>query len=268
MDLSFLDGLAQGMDEQVAALNASAAEHWQNFMDGKASKAAARTFADIQTASQAAAEKVAQNAAQMGGALKQAGEDAKAVEKITAALYGLRKQVETFGMTEGQKKLFDLSAMGATPDQIAQAKSLSDQLDSMNAAKKKADEMQQSAKSVFDATRTPMEKYEEQIGKLGDMLNAGVLDWDTYGRAVRQAKSELEKSADAGVNSPKAPDLLQAGSAQALRFVYDATRGTQRMTSNDVGKQQLAEAQGATRILSRIERNTAGSTAATEEMDV
>jgi hypothetical protein len=46
MDLSFLDGLAKGMDEQVAALNASAAEHWQNFMDGKASKAAARTFAD------------------------------------------------------------------------------------------------------------------------------------------------------------------------------------------------------------------------------
>jgi len=48
------------------------------------------------------------------------------------------------------------------------------------------------AKRIFEATRTPMERYEVEIDKLNELLEVGAIDWEIYGRAVRQAKEALE----------------------------------------------------------------------------
>jgi len=53
------------------------------------------------------------------------------------------------------------------------------------------------AEQIFEATRTPMERYERQIESLGELLKIGAIEWDTYGRAVRQARDTLEESNDA-----------------------------------------------------------------------
>lgn len=47
-------------------------------------------------------------------------------------------------------------------------------------------------KRIFEQTRTPLERYEAQLGRLSDLLQMGVLDWDTYGRAIQRADKALE----------------------------------------------------------------------------
>ena len=177
-------------------------------------------------------------------------------QKVTDIIADLQKDIATFGMGDGQKKLLDLQSLGATPDQLAQAKAMLAQLDALNAQKKKQDEMAQAAQSIFDSTRSPLEKYEAQIGKLSELLNGGAIDWDTYGRAIRQARDELEK-ANAAPEAVTAPEIMQAGSAMAQRYTWDMTQGQQRMTKDEVQKKALATAQQSTRLLERIEKNTA-----------
>jgi hypothetical protein len=48
------------------------------------------------------------------------------------------------------------------------------------------------SQEIFEQTRTPIEKYEAQLSKLNDLLNLGVITWDTYGRAIRMAMKELQ----------------------------------------------------------------------------
>jgi tape measure domain-containing protein len=174
------------------------------------------------------------------------------LEDITERLTKLRQQVAEFGQTDLQKLVAELQKLGATEAEISEATGLQKQLDALEKAKKRSEELAQQGKSVFDATRTPLEKYETKIGELNDMLEAGSINWDTYGRAVRAARGELES----GTGQPVAPELFKAGTAAAQRFMFEQTKGTQRLSRDDLPKQQLAEAKDANRALERIEQNT------------
>jgi hypothetical protein len=276
----------------------------KDFHDGKYSKAVTKGIADMEAASNKAAAAIAADAGKTKGAaastenfaakLQQAAENAK---QVTSTLADLQKQVATFGMTEGAKKAFDLKALGATPEQIASAQKLVDQLEKLGNATKATDALKdlqkefdqfsmtdaqkkvadlklpgvddgtlakikamadkidglKEAKTIFDDTRTPMEKYETQIGKLGDLLNSGAINWDTYGRAVRKARAELEKAAET-----KSPDLMVAGSAQAQQFVYqqqhhvDAFNNAPGIAAQNASKDKLDERQFNETFQSRL----------------
>jgi len=47
--------------------------------------------------------------------------------------------------------------------------------------------MASEADAIFQATRTPLEIYEQTIERLNELLEDGRLSWETYGRAVRDA---------------------------------------------------------------------------------
>ncbi len=182
--------------------------------------------------------------------LQQQLADLKTAQDVTKAVEAMQKDLATVNMTDAQKKLFDFSQIqGIKPEQIQQLKALGEQLDAAQAAKKHFDELQSAGKNVMEENVTPMEKYENQIGKLGEMLNAGVIDWNTYGRAVRKARGELEDAADA-----HHPDALTVGSAEAQRGAYDRSRGA--AMANDLPRQSVALQQRADRFLDNIERNT------------
>lgn len=294
-----------------------AGENFDTFMQGTNSKNAAHFMADVKDKSDKAARAIADNASKMNGSaastedwskkLQKAAEDAK---KVTETLADLHKEVDTFGMTEGQKKAFDLKALGATPAQIAEANKLADTLERLGNAKKATDSIKELQKelsqlgmteaqkkmadlklpgvddatlkkvgelatklekmkegqAIFDETRTPMEKYETQIGKLSDLLNSGAITWDTYGRAVRQAREQLEKA-----NETKSPELFKSGTAEAQRYAYeqknakafDATKGAQKQNANkdELAKQQYTEQYQSRLILQRIENKLTDSNA-------
>lgn len=54
------------------------------------------------------------------------------------------------------------------------------------------------AAKIFDDTRTPLEKYQQQLATLNRLADQGRLDWDTYERAVRKAEEALTGVADEG----------------------------------------------------------------------
>lgn len=60
------------------------------------------------------------------------------------------------------------------------------------AALSKRNELQNEAKRIFEQTRTPLEKHNEQIEKLNKLLKQGLIDQDTYNRAIKQSAGQLE----------------------------------------------------------------------------
>lgn len=108
-------------------------------------------------------------------------------EKVAAAFYGIESaaQKSAEAIAANAQKMVD--SRGAVENATRQ---LDEQAEALKNLKSEAER-------VYEATRTPLEKYEAQIGKLSELLNAGLIDWDTYGRAVNMAREELERSADA-----------------------------------------------------------------------
>jgi ribosomal protein L12E/L44/L45/RPP1/RPP2 len=54
------------------------------------------------------------------------------------------------------------------------------------------DNLAQQGQSIFDATRTALEKYNLEIERLNMLLQKGVIDQDTFNRALDQAKETLK----------------------------------------------------------------------------
>lgn len=234
-----------------------AGQAWDDFANGTNAKAVDQFFTNLENNAERAAQKIANGAPKPGTFVPP--QDVKALEKVSEALNKLQTDVNQFSMTDVEKKLAEFSAMkGVTPEQIQQYAALLSQMDQLNAAKKKQQEMDEAAKSIYESTRTPMEKYEDEIGKLSDLLNSGAIDWDTYGRAVRKAKDELEKSTKTDVKDAKAPELMLAGSAAAMRFQYDLSRGSTTMNRDEISKKQLVSQQQSETYLEQIVKNTSG----------
>lgn len=111
----------------------------------------------------------------------------------------LQLAIDTFGMSANEIAIYKLALQGATEAQLAHARALAAQLDLLQ---KQAD-LASEAQSIWEKTRTPLERYEAQIDKLNRMLelhkktagSAGI-DFETYSRAVRMAREELEKAAE------------------------------------------------------------------------
>ena len=51
-------------------------------------------------------------------------------------------------------------------------------------------------KAIYSATRTPIEAYIITMEKLNELLKAGAIDQDTYGRASKQALDEMNKATE------------------------------------------------------------------------
>jgi len=101
--------------------------------------------------------------------------------------------------------------------------------------------LQQSAENVklgeeiFAETRTPIEKYETQITKLNELIETGAINWETYGRAVRDARGKLE-------GRPQ-----QAGQFDVIRKSLVSVTGLDNMNNPE-----LTEQKKQTQLLERI----------------
>ena len=61
-------------------------------------------------------------------------------------------------------------------------------------AVKGLNKMQREARRIFEATRTPLERYNQEMAQLNLLLEKGYINQDTFGRAVEQAAENLENS--------------------------------------------------------------------------
>lgn len=133
-----------------------------------------------------------------------------ALKSISALADGLRQQVATFGL--GAKATIEYRiAQGDLAEEFAKAGAAGEAmrqsiighteilaiLEERTQAAKRAEEeaaaVRQEGIAVFDATRTPAEQYIATIDRLGQLLQARAIDFQTYQRAVEQAQAAFDQ---------------------------------------------------------------------------
>lgn len=82
----------------------------------------------------------------------------------------------------------------------------------------KMQELKEEGKAVFEATRTPLERYNAELDRLGELLRAGAIDQETFARGSKQAGDELKRLAEKTDETTK---QMQAFADQAARNIQD-----------------------------------------------
>lgn len=94
------------------------------------------------------------------------------------------------------------------------------------------DDLKARGQAVWEDTRTPLERYQLEIRNLNDLMKAGVIDQDTYARAVKNLQDEFSTASDsiasdaekmAGMMQQIADDL-SSGFADAIGSMIDGTQ--------------------------------------------
>jgi hypothetical protein len=166
----------------------------------------------------------------------------------------LQEEIETYGMAADAVELYRLELAGVDDARMNAARSMMEQLDAIKAEHAAIKELElaeanwaRTASRVFESTRTPMEKYAEKLEELNELLTRGLIDADTYARALDQAGEMIKPT----MREQEQPKLMRVGSAEAQRFMYESGMNRQK---DDTPKKQLTELQRITRVMERSEQ--------------
>ncbi len=110
------------------------------------------------------------------------------LERISATREALKRQENLDRLVKGTKRSQFHGALKKAEDQRLAPL--------IEAGKKLTEEMQ-----------SPMERFEKRIDKINDLLSEGVISWETYGRAIRDARKTLEE----GPAGQAQKSLMEAG---------------------------------------------------------
>jgi hypothetical protein len=113
----------------------------------------------------------------------------EAVKRGEQAYIGTRREIDA--INEAHKLGIDLKSRegNAWADLTVQSAKLNDEL-------KRHVDMMAEAGRIYEATRTPLEAFQIEMGKLFDLVESGAIEWDTYHRAVEQAQDKLGEATD------------------------------------------------------------------------
>ena len=74
---------------------------------------------------------------------------------------------------------------------IEAMKAAEEEQKAIEAAAKAREELEKKGAKLLESMRTPMEMYNDTVGDLNTMLDAGVISWETYSRAVAKAQKSI-----------------------------------------------------------------------------
>jgi len=89
-----------------------------------------------------------------------------------------------------RRKILNLDA------ELEQAGKTADKL--QEEALKKQNDLLQTAKKLYEDTRTPLENFNIEMARLDDLLNKGYISWDVYSRATLDALEDLDMFKEKG----------------------------------------------------------------------
>lgn len=261
IDTSFMHAFADGLGEEGKAAWADANAAMDKFSTGESSKNVAAIFADIRSKAQASAEAIAKdadakrkNAAASGDLFANLEQQAKNAEKVKDTLADLQKQFDRFGLDGTQVKLLDLKELGATNDQLEQARVTMEKIARMERDAGRKQDIEKMLADLDSEVRTiGLSANEKKLLEL-DALGATQAQLD-------QAKSAMDQIDAATKTKPDGPagpaSYMIAGSAEAQQAAYRAGRG---LTAKDeTPKQQLAVQRQMAKNLDTIARNSVTS---------
>ena len=126
--------------------------------------------------------------------------------------------------------------------------------DAQKAEKKRIEDLQRKADQVSQAVRTPVEVFRDKVSELQELLNAGVLSWSNYQRAVKKAtdtlKNQREQENKQSKNERKSFGAISRGSIAAFSAGKKSDDHFRKMQENQ--KRQLAEQQKTNLLLQNI----------------
>lgn len=128
---------------------------------------------------------------------------------------------EIFKLANGEKELMALqfARKGASAEEYMAYRKQLDELFILRQAEKDAEEeakviqeeknmalkanadLLAEAKKIYEETRTPLEKLNETEARLQQLLDMGVISWDTYGRAIMKANENIDALKEDGKNA-------------------------------------------------------------------
>ena len=256
---STFGNIADAMAEDAVDAFDKAGKGLEAFSSGESGKAAGRLFDDIRQKAEEAAKAIADAKAK-----NNAGPfiNTDGIEKAGKILADLQKQVDEFGLTEGEKKVAELKAAGASPEDIARAEQLVANLEGLQNIKKAQDEATEAAKKYYEETRTPAEKYQAELTKVNELVAANMLDEQTAARERLKLADDYEKATGGKLGetakdtAPASVDIVASGSQEAAKLVAQFQNG-------GGGTQQgiLQASRKSNDLLNKIAVNTSGFSA-------
>ena len=124
---------------------------------------------------------------------KHIAETNKSVEELNAQIANLRAGgLGGLGGTAGTQTV-NRSSKGTFNPVIQNTKEIEE---SARKAAKAMEELKNEGQKVWEDTRTPLENFQLEMRRLNDLFEAGVIDAETYGRAVRKLQDEFSGMSD------------------------------------------------------------------------
>ena len=168
-------------------------------------------------------------------------EQTEAVERLTAAQK--QQALETMRAAEEEQKAIE-------------------------AAAKAREELEKKGVKLTESMRTPMEMYNDTIGELNTMLAAGVISWDTYGRAVAKAQKSSTDAEKKQRDEEKKKIKEEAAVGAAIRGqsgTYSIQLKQQRVLERirEEERLQLRQLQQQTQLLQQLNNNVQTGTVVT-----
>lgn len=119
---------------------------------------------------------------------KIADEKAKLKKDVEELNKSLREQAAIFNLTSHEAEAMKLSLRGASDDELKLANDLAKSLNYLDEQKKAMEK----GKDVTKEFAKPQEKFATKQEELGKLLQNGAISFDTYARAIEDARKELE----------------------------------------------------------------------------
>ena len=142
-------------------------------------------------------------------------EQQRIFEAIQRQIGALELQAATFGKTEREATLYRFAVEGATEAQIESANAILQTIESME----ERFGLERRAKEIYEQTRAPLELLNREIAELNMLLEKGVIDWDTYARAMFDAQDRV---AAMGEKIEEVAEKLDVFAEQAARNIQGA----------------------------------------------
>jgi hypothetical protein len=157
-------------------------------------------------------------------------EETKRLQEVVKLLDDLQRQVKEFGLSGEEKSLIKLIDSGATDDQIAKARQLVNELQSLQLvqneiadAVKERNDLEQEYASLLSGTRTDIEQHATVVQRIVDLLAAGVIPStaeykDILARVNEQFLESQEKVSELDEFTKEAAHAMQSAFAD---FLFD-----------------------------------------------
>ena len=210
-------GFAESIAEQAMESVANGAEAVSNlFGDGSEMGDKAREFSalfrrnlmrEMTDTGESAGEELATAIKDGMSSIVESTEDftglADATEDVRDLVQSLTESNEAFGKSTEEMILFRAAQEGVSEELIKQAEALMKR----RAELEKNNELMEEGKRLAEQMRTPHEKYADTIKRLNELLNAGAITQETFGRAVADAESKLASATDQAEVSVAGPTI-------------------------------------------------------------